>query len=211
MAGGRRKTSTSRRKSASSPLQLRVSLREVEPEIWRRFIVPGDIRLDELHDVLQVVMGWVDYHLHLFRFRTGNYGVPDPDFGDDTQDERRKRLHQLSEVGEEFQYIYDFGDDWQHVVTVEAAVDPQARRVLPICIEGARRCPPEDVGGAWGYADFLEAYRNPNDERHEEFVEWIGDRFDPERCDVAAINANLRRIEAGEHPLLPDDDARWIE
>lgn len=200
-----------KRELAKKALQLRISLLEVEPEIWRRFVVPADIPLARLHDVLQAVMGWLDCHLHLFRFRSGNFGVPDPDFEDDTQDELKKQLHQLVEVGDEFVYAYDFGDDWHHRVVVEAVVERKAHRELPICLEGARRCPPEDVGGAWGYSDFLEAYLDPKSERHSELVEWIGEKFDPERFDLARINTNLQRIKAGRHPLLPEDDARWSE
>lgn len=142
----------------------------------RRLVVPADIPLEDLHDVLQAVMGWLDDHLHLFHRRAGEFGVPDPDFEGDAQDERTKRLHQLVEVGAEFGYSYDFGDGWEHVVVVEAAVDRDAHSRLPIRLEGARRCPPEDVGGPWGYADSLDAYSNPRNKRREMTVRDSGTR-----------------------------------
>jgi len=200
---------TGKRALARKAFRLRVSLLDVEPEIWRRFVVPADIELDELHMVLQLVMGWLDCHLHLFRIGSAVFGAPDPDFEDDTQDETGMQLRRLARVGDEFGYDYDFGDDWRHTVVVEAAVDRDEHEHLVLCLDGARRCPPEDVGGPWGYEEFLADYLNPKSKRRKELVEWIGPKLDPERFDIAGVNANLRRLEAGEELLLPDDDMRW--
>jgi len=205
------KPAAGKRPLGKQALQLRIALLEVKPEVWRRLVVPADIRLDELHEVLQAAMGWFDCHLHLFHFASAEYGVPDPDYPDQGEDERKKKLHQLVRVGDAFGYSYDFGDGWEHRVVVEAAVAREAHPRVPACLDGARRCPPEDVGGPWGYADFLEGYLKPKSKRRKELVEWIGRKFDPERFDLDGINTNLRRVKAGRDPLLPDDDARWSE
>jgi hypothetical protein len=176
--------------------QLKITLRNVRPPVWRRLLVPGGTTLARLHDVVQDAMGWTDSHLHQWEVggRQGErYGVPDPDWGlDDVRDERRIKLSAVAVKGAKFAYWYDFGDDWWHDVLVED-VRPKARgEQLPRCIAGRRACPPEDVGGPWGYAEFLEAYGDPEHPRHEEFREWAGTGFEPEAFDLEATNELLR-------------------
>ena len=178
---------------AVTVLQLRVTLCDVEPPIWRRFLVNGADDLAHLHHVLQEVMGWTDTHLHMFVADSGVYGVPDLDFGDDTASEEGVRIDSiLQSKGDTVRYEYDFGDDWEHEVTVEAVRDARAREALPRCLAGERACPPEDVGGGPGYEDFLATYADETDPEHEEMVEWVGDGFDPEWIDIEQINAHLK-------------------
>ena len=181
------------RGSVEAPMgfQLRIELREVLPPVWRRFLVPGSITLPGLHRVIQEVMGWENYHLHLFRFGKKEYGIPDPEYPSEMRNERGRRLREfLREEGEMFGYQYDFGDNWEHDVVVErivTGVEVTAAR----CLEGERSCPPEDVGSPSGYMEYLEALKDPSHPDHQQMVEWRGPTFDPERFDPTAINRRL--------------------
>jgi hypothetical protein len=179
--------------------QLKITLKGSDPPIWRRFQVP-DLTLGELHDVLQVVMGWEDSHLHQFIIRGTSYGPRDPDDMDwdmETEDEEDILISQVTKMGRKvrFTYEYDFGDYWQHEVVLERTLEPEPRVKYPRCVGGERACPPEDVGGVWGYAEFLEAIADPKHESHRDMKEWIGGRFDAEKFSVHAVNKELRRID----------------
>jgi len=183
-------------KKSDAPIyQLKITLKDSKPPIWRRVLVPSDIPLSKLHRIIQAAMGWWDSHLHQFIVGRVYYGVPDPDDWHEVKDERRARLNQIAPTEKSrFTYEYDFGDDWLHAVQVEKILPPDPAQKLPVCIKGRRACPPEDVGGVWGYANFLEALSDPNHPEHELYKEWIGDEFDPEACDLDDINARLRAI-----------------
>jgi len=175
--------------------QIKVTLKGSKPPIWRRILVPGSVTLAKLHDILQVTMGWTDSHLHQFDVRGTYYGEPHPEYFHEVRDERRVRLDQIV-TGEGFRFIYeyDFGDSWEHDLLVEKILPPDPGRQYPVCIKGKGACPPEDVGGIWGYYDFLEAIRDPKHEEHEDYLEWIGGEFDPEAFDLEAVNAELARL-----------------
>ena len=171
--------------------QLKIQLREIDPPVWRRVLVPGEVTLDELHDVIQIAMGWTDSHLHEFEVDGVRYGVSHPDWGDDVADESRVKLFRIAGGGSRLLYTYDFGDDWEHDVTVEQVLVPEPATRYPCCVAGERACPPEDVGGPWGYADFLEAVTDPSHDEHEQWIEWIGGGFDPDHVDLAAVDKVL--------------------
>ncbi|MEW6427833.1 MAG: plasmid pRiA4b ORF-3 family protein [Thermodesulfobacteriota bacterium] len=181
----------------SGPIyQLKITLRGSKPPIWRRVLVPGSFSLAKLHRVIQLAMGWSDSHLHQFDIGGHGYGIPHPDDWVQVADERRQILGRLGlKEKNKFFYQYDFGDDWQHAITVEKILEPAAEGKYPICTGGKRACPPEDVGGVWGYGDFLAALADPGHEEHESYKEWAGEDFDPERCDLDAINKVLRRVK----------------
>ena len=167
------------------------------PPIWRRIQVP-DCTLGELHEVLQVVMGWEDCHLHQFIVRGEYYGPLDPEDSDwdmEMEDEEKISISQVAKTGRKVRFIYeyDFGDSWQHEILLEKILEPEPNVTYPRCIEGARACPPEDVGGIWGYAEFLGAISDPNHEDHDEMVEWVGGKFDPEKFSVDKVNRELRK------------------
>ena len=175
--------------------QLKVELKGSQPAIWRRFQVKAETTLFKLHRVLQVVMGWHNYHLHEFRIGDLSFGEPGPELGLDFIDERKIKLTQMAPNGRlTFQYIYDFGDGWQHKVTVEKGVENETGIRYPTCIDGARACPPEDVGGISGYASFLKAIQNRRHPEHRQYLVWIGGHFDSEAFDLEAVNRKLSRL-----------------
>jgi hypothetical protein len=176
--------------------QLRIALQDIEPTVWRQIQVWEDITMGKLHDILQVVMGWEDYHLHEFMIGRRLYSVPDPD--DDMNerkviDERRERLcDAMPRVGTQFLYLYDFGDNWRHDLLLEAILLPESSEQYPRCIGGERRTPPEDVGGTTGYEEYLEAIKDPEHEEHENVLRWRG-AFDPEAFAPDEVNRRLRK------------------
>lgn len=175
-------------------LQLCVSLEEIEPRIWRRIQVPDSFTLRQLHRVIQVSMGWQDSHLHQFTLSGKRYGEPDPEDEENVIDERTVRLRDLPlSIGVSIGYEYDFGDNWQHRVVLEKTLAPDPKTIYPACVAGERSAPPEDVGGAGGYAEFLEAIADPNHEDHDANLEWAGGQFDPKAFSVAEVNRRLRR------------------
>lgn len=180
--------------------QLKVTLSHCKPPIWRRILVPGHLSLAKLHDVLQICLGWTDSHLHQFIIDKTYYGRPD--FVEDwglarILDERRHRLGSLGlETGSGFSYEYDFGDSWDHKIKVEKIVPTEENPPKhPVLLGGKRACPPEDVGGPYGYQGFLEIIADPEHEEHEETLEWLGSGFDPDFFDLARINKILMKIK----------------
>lgn len=180
--------------------QFRVTLLEVEPPVWRRVQV-RDGTLASLHEVIQTAMGWEDRHLHRFEIDGLRYGPADPgdfDLSDQTQDEAAVLVSGvLPRTGRRtrFFYEYDFGDRWRHEVIFEGFPPPGAGTAYPLCLEGERACPPEDVGGPVGYAEFLDALADPEHDRHEESVEWAGG-FDPEAFSAEEVNERLKPLRA---------------
>ena len=178
--------------------QIKVTLADSQPPIWRRIQVKSDITLAKLHRVLQMVMGWTDMHLHQFAILEKRYGVPDEeDVGPtETKDEGKYKLHDLVR-GEDsrFSYDYDFGDNWEHELLIEKVLPDEKGVRYPLCLDGARACPPEDVGGTLGYKHFLEVIRNPTHPEHKEFLDWISSEFDPEEFDVDEVNHILRSVK----------------
>ena len=179
--------------------QLRIELREVKPPVWRRVLVPETVTLTKLHAILQSTMGWTNSHLHEFEIAHRRYGLPDPEWdmgGEPLTDERRVRLQPLLESGvRRLTYLYDFGDHWEHVVKVEDLLPPNPDSTPIVCLGGENACPPEDVGGVPGYAEFLAALADPTHEEHEDMRRWIGYPFDPISFDLNAVNRILAYLK----------------
>jgi len=167
--------------TASAIARLKITLDDVKPKVQRQVEVPLTIRLDRLHLVLQAAMGWTNSHLYEIRARDVGWGIPDPDFGDGPLDARKARLIDvLEDIGmKTLKYLYDFGDGWEHTVKIERITDAVSGLSYPLLISATGRCPPEDVGGPWGYSEMLEALADPEHERHAEMLEWLGEPFDP--------------------------------
>ena len=197
----KRSSKSARFQASPSVFILKVELVDSEPLIWRRIHIDGRARLNAFHHVLQATMGWTDSHLHEFTIREKRYAKPDEEdqfLEIKTFDESKFRLNQLLETGDVFEYLYDYGDSWQHRISVESILDIEndddnAGRVW---IEaGQRACPPEDAGGMGGYQDSLTTLKDrPNSEAAKEMREWAGLDFDPERFDRKAANAALDRM-----------------
>ncbi len=172
--------------TAKSIARLKIALRDVAPAVTRRIEIPLSLRLDRLHLALQAAMGWTNSHLYEFRVRDMGWGEPDPDWGSDRLDARKTSLLDvLEDTGaKSLRYLYDFGDGWEHTIKIERIVEAVPGMDYPRLMEAAGRCPPEDVGGPWGYRDFLAAIADPGHERHAECKEWIDEPFDPGTADT---------------------------
>lgn len=181
---------------ATSIAHLKIKLDDVKPAVMRRVEVPLTIRLDRLHLVLQAAMGWTNSHLYEIRARDIGWGMPDPDFGDGPLDASKARLIDvLEDVGvKSLRYIYDFGDCWEHAVRIERITDAVPGVACPRLVEAVGRCPPEDVGGSWGYREFLDVLADPDHEEHAERIEWVGGPFDPTNADVQSLARAVDRL-----------------
>lgn len=177
----------------ASIYRLKVSLRRIRPGIWRRLEVPSDLSLWQVHRVLQAAMGWTDYHLHEFQRRGVHYGQSDREYGFHRENERRVLLREvLVAPKDRMIYEYDFGDSWEHDVVLERVTAPLPGIRYPRVLAGERACPPEDVGGTAGYAQFVEAITDPEHPEYQEYRDWAGSRTDPEAFDLSATDAEVR-------------------
>jgi hypothetical protein len=177
--------------------RLKITLDDVEPRVMRRVDVPFDIRLDRLHLVIQAAMGWTNSHLFEFRLGETGWGIPNRDFPDDAQDARKASLAKLLTAygKKKFDYIYDFGDCWEHTIAVEKILESVPGQEYPCLIEAEGNCPPEDVGGFPGYEELLAAKADPTHERRQEFEDWMDlDAFDPKTPDTAFIKLALKAL-----------------
>ena len=176
--------------------QIKITLKNSKPAIWRRVLVPPDILLPDLHEIIQTVMDWGDWHLHQFAKGRSLYSVQDEEdsfMGFETVGYSKIKLSDLlKKEKEKIQYEYDFGDGWEHVITLEKIIDRKEDQDIPICTAGKNSTPPEDTGGIWRYRAFLEIRKNPDHEEYEEYLDLYGDDFDPEYFDIDEINDSLQ-------------------
>jgi Plasmid pRiA4b ORF-3-like protein len=177
--------------------QLRVELLHIKPAIWRQILIPGSIKLPKLHVTLLWAMGWDGGHLHEFVIGHTNYGEPDPDFPSDPPMLNEAKVTLVKALGElkSFTYVYDYGDNWQHRVSVEQILPPDPDLRSPVCLAGRNACPPEDVGGGPGYIEFLDAINDPAHEGYQRMLEWCGGSFNPDTFDLDAANQRLCQIK----------------
>ena len=182
--------------TAATIVRLKITLDDVEPKVLRRIEAPLSIRLDRLHLTIQAAMGWTNSHLYEIRARDVGWGIVDPDWGDGPLDARKAKLADvLEDVGvKTLRYLYDFGDGWEHTIKIERLDDPMPGVLYPRLTEAKGRCPPEDVGGHWGYAELLEAFKDSEHERHAEMLEWLGTEFDPNAIDAEALAADVEAL-----------------
>ena len=173
--------------------QLKISLEQIDPPIWRQ-VETDDRSLAELHDIIQVAMGWEDMHMHGFVIDDEEYGDPrrggEPDY-----DSRSVRLRDVAAQGHtRFRYDYDYGDDWEHSIEIEKTLAAEDGVKYPRCVQGERACPPEDCGGPYGYPNLLEKIQDPEHEEHEEALRWVDDKFNPEEFDLDKTNQELNHL-----------------
>lgn len=186
--------------SASSTLfQFKITLKGIAPPIWRRIQVK-ECTLDKLHEHIQTAMGWTNSHLHQFKIGGVIHGDPQLLYEgwEDETPPVNWLLTKLSKIvpkdGKRFRfdYEYDFGDGWEHEILFEGFLPAEKGVRYPLCVEGERACPPEDVGGTYGYPDYVKAMANPKHKQHKEFMEWSGP-FDPEKFDTQAASKEMRK------------------
>jgi len=177
--------------------QFKIVLEDIKPTIWRRIQVPENYTLWDLHVAIQDAMGWFDCHLHQFETielkpRNIKYiGIPDED--DDYMEVATRWKEKISkwfslDNKKAMRYVYDLGDNWNHKITLEKILPKEEKTKYPVCVAGARACPPEDCGGIGGFYDLLEIMNNPKHEEYEDMIEWLnGEKFDPEEFEIAEI------------------------
>lgn len=182
---------------------LLITLDSIEPPVWRRIATDGDITLRGLHHVIQAAFGWTDAHLHEFVLEQQIYAMLDKENVLDTieeidripQDDRKARLQRLVYPGQIFTYLYDFGDNWTHVIKVEKIETQSEKMDIAHILDGQRAAPPEDVGGQPGYEQFLDAILStPKSQEARDYLQWAGGEFDPEAFDRRIANNALLRM-----------------
>jgi hypothetical protein len=173
--------------------QLKVTLAEITPPIWRRLLAPNHTTLRKLHLCIQIAGGWWNYHLHLFEIAGTEYGYPDPNGELSIHSDAHVKLNALPlRPGSHFRYLYDFGDGWEHEILLEKVLPADEAPRFPLCLEGKRAFPHEDSGGIPGYYRVLRILRLPEHPEHAETRTWVGPRYDPESFDLDFVNRQLR-------------------
>lgn len=175
--------------------QIKIILGGIMPKIWRTFLVKDNISFHDLHNVIQVVMGWGNYHLYSFYVNKEEIGMPDPGSRNELLNAKKIKLKDKLSLKQKFGYVYDFGDDWEHILVVEKILDNKDVALVPACLEGERACPPEDCGSYPGYYELMKIKKNKkHSEYKERIVEWLGKDFDFEHFDIDEINKELFKL-----------------
>jgi len=174
--------------------RLRVAIDDVAPAVVRRVEVPLTMRLDDLHFVLQIAIGWQNCHPFEFRFGDRAWGLVDRDAESNPLPAEGATLAEFHALGRSFKYGYVFGEDWQHTVEIEAVAPAEPGVVYPRLVEAHGRCPPADIGGAAGYEVYVSAIADPRHPLHETMVEFDDPEFDPAKVDAAALAKNLANL-----------------
>ena len=177
-----------------SAFRLRIQLIDVEPGIWRRILVPGSIRISKLAEILLAAMGWSNSHLHAFTIGDQRYGMNYDDFPEGEIDEKSVTVLQALRDVRRFKFEYDFGDSWDHEIVIEELTKSPIGLKYAVCLDGANACPPDDVGGTWGYGEFLDAMADPTHSQHATYLEWVGTHFDPAKFDLVEANARIQKL-----------------
>lgn len=180
--------------------QLKITLLGIKPPIWRRILIDPTMTMEELHFVTQSAMGWMAEHL--YSFTSGKRQIVDPEADEENDSDFSDEVlvgQAFRAVGDKWDYLYDFGDNWEHEIVLEKIVDLDPAVAYPVCIDGARACPPEDCGGVDAYENMLEVLADPKHEDYAELTEWLGGDFDPEEFDKEIVNEELH------------DPENWIE
>lgn len=181
--------------------KLLIELEGIKPRIWRTVVVPSDISMSDFHKIIQTTMGWTNSHLHAFR-KGGDTFEPPVDendlwgesFGTDYTGIKLNML--LNKEKDIMHYEYDFGDGWQHRIRLEEILEGKGDE-KPVCLDGAMACPPEDIGGAWGFNEFKKALKDPLHPQHADYVQWHEGEFDAENFDINVVNKLLAEDNFG--------------
>ena len=184
--------------------QIKITIKDIEPPIWRRIVIPSNITFAKLHKIIQAVFGWQDYHLFAFELADCIVDIPDPEFGGayavPEKNAKRVKIDDYMIEGTSLIYSYDFGDNWEHEIIIEKVTEAEVSIHYPVYIDGARHRPPEDVGGIGGYENFLETINNPNHPEYDDMLVWAekdtgGRKFDPQYFNIEEVNRALMKIK----------------
>jgi len=185
--------------------QLKIELQDTMPNIWRRIQLNSDISLNELHHIIQISMGCTNSHLYSFIIDSVEFTVKEYDDDDVKYADARKYNLEMLKIDGPFEYLYDFGDYWEHEISIEKKIEGKTL-LNPICIEGEGRCPPEDVGGIPGFEQFLEIMQDKSDPERASYIEWYGSVFDPYMVDFKEINEQLANLDQYISEIESDED-----
>jgi len=175
--------------------QLKIALDGITPKIWRRFLVKDNISFHDLHNIIQLIIGWGSYHLYSFYIKKEEIGMPDPEFRNELLNSKKIKLKDKLSLKQKFGYVYDFGDNWEHILTVEKILDNKDAALVPACLEGERAGPPEDCGSYPGYYELMRIKKNKKHPEYKERIkEWLGEDFDFEHFDIEEINKGLLKL-----------------
>lgn len=181
-------------------IQIKVSLQDTKPLIWRRILVNTETSFFELHHIIQIAMGWKNYHLFEFNldgYRVGMVNENDyEEGGNELLDSTRTLLTDiLSLENDSFNYNYDFGDGWLHEIILEQLVEKKEKIIYPICVDGHLACPPEDCGGIGGFYNMLKILQDKKHPEYRETKAWVGRKYDPEDFDPEKANKQLNHLQ----------------
>ena len=169
-------------------LQLKITLEGITPKIWRRFLVKDNITFQKLHEIIQIVMGWGNYHLYSFYIGKERIGLPDPNFDNDLLNGKKIKLKDMLSLKLKLGYVYDFGDNWEHAIVVEKVEDDKNAALIPVCLEGERAGPPEDCGSYPGYYQLMKIKKNKkHPEYKERIVGWLGEDWNFEYFNLTGV------------------------
>lgn len=195
--------------SAGMIHQFKITLRGINPPIWRRALIDPTMTMEELHFVTQSLMGW--FSEHLYQFSSGKRRIIAPEDEGEEGDEFASDVlvgQAFRKENDKWTYVYDFGDSWEHDIVLEKVLEMENGIEYPVCIDGERCCPPEDCGGVLGYQNLLLVLKNPSDPEYKDLMEWLGDDFDPEEFDKDEVNAELHNPD---HWVDDDEDLDFDE
>ena len=177
-------------------LQFKITLTDSKPLVWRRFHITDDFRIDRFHQVIQILMGWKNYHLHDFRIHGREIGMIDEwvdEYQPRLEDETCIYLEDFEfEKGDVLLYRYDYGDDWEHELKIEKITSGFLS--APSCLEGKNATPPEDCGGMSGYRELLKILKKPAHPEYNSWRKWLPRDFDPDHYNIRAVNKELSRF-----------------
>ena len=178
-------------------LQLKVSLQHIKPLIWRRIEVENTITLFKMHHIIQISMGWWNYHLYEFNVNDKQIGNIRLLEEENIIDDRKVKLGEIfTKEKIRIQYEYDFGDCWEHIIELEKILPKEKNKKYPVCTDGERNCPHEDCGGVGGYYEYVKIIKNKNHPEYREMMQWLGSgKFDPEYFNIKEKNKELRDLE----------------
>lgn len=188
-------------------LELKITLNNIRPPIYRKIQVPDFYTFHQLHHLIQLAFEWENIHMYTFFDKDSEISAFEDDFSERQPGDAKKikLKERFKSLKDRLLYVYDFGDNWEHTVELEKVLDADPSKRYPACISGQRNAPPEDVEGAFGFEDFVEAMNDMKHPQHDDFIEWYGRFFDEMAFSKSKINTRFRSYVTGKINL----DKEW--